>query len=151
MAAQATPQEIAAGLRQLADMIEANPDIRVAYLDGVNVWCPSNREEIQAIIRAGKAAGGEIVKDWHGDMANVVVRFGAVGAKALMYRSEVCERVVVGTETVQVPDPAFMPSETPMIDQVRDVVEWRCRPLLAPEDPSVAGLPVAETDKEARW
>lgn len=127
-----TAAEYAAGLRQLADMIEANPDIRVAYLDSPSVWNPSSPEEIQAIIRAGKAAGGHIAKDYSESMANVAIEFGPLRAMALIWREQVCERVVVGTTTVLVPDPEHTP-DVPMIESTVDVTEWRCRPMLADE------------------
>ncbi len=43
-------------------------------------------------------------------------------------REAVCERVVVGTETVEVPDPDF---EAPTVTVEREVVEWRCESLLS--------------------
>jgi hypothetical protein len=37
----------------------------------------------------------------------------------------VCERRVVGVETVEIPDP-----QAPMVKQTREVVEWVCAPIL---------------------
>lgn len=48
-------------------------------------------------------------------------------------RGQVCERVVVGTETVEVPDP-----DAPKVTVERDVVEWRCAPILADREPQTA-------------
>lgn len=41
-------------------------------------------------------------------------------------RDEVCTRRVVGTETVRVPDP-----DAPLVEVVREIVEWDCAPILA--------------------
>ncbi|GEL17653.1 hypothetical protein [Pseudonocardia asaccharolytica] len=125
-----TAAEYAAGLRQLADMIETNPDIRTAYLERMHVWCPRDREELQRVVRAGLAAGAHVDKEYSDHAANVVLRFGPVAAMALAGRSMVCERVVVGTRTVRVPDPAYVPPETPTVEQTVEITEWRCNPLM---------------------
>lgn len=131
---KATHHEYAAGLRRLADMLDRlDESVRISYLDAPSVWCPRNADEVALIIRAGLAAGAEIVKYGAEDSAyrNVGVRFGAVEAMALVSKATVCERVVVGTETIEVPDPTFIPPGAPMVERVVDKVEWRCRPLLA--------------------
>lgn len=125
----------AAGLRQLADFIEAHPDIPVpTYLREPNVWCPRGAEQVQVLIRAALAAGVEVTKHHSDQQRNVGLRFGPFEAMALINKSEVCERVVTGTRVVQVPDPAYIPPETPMVDQTVEITEWRCRPLLAPAE-----------------
>lgn len=129
-AAQQKATGLADGLRQLADMIEANPDIQPVYLTDMHVWCPRNVDEIRAIIRAAKASGATVEKTYSDSQANVGIRFGALRAMALVSREQVCERVVVGQETVQVPDPAFIPPTTPLIEKTVDVTEWRCRPIM---------------------
>lgn len=58
--------------------------------------------------------------------------FGAVTVSIYTYRDAVCERIVVGTETVEVPDP-----NAPTISVERDVVRWECRPVLAGDQPKV--------------
>lgn len=127
--------ETAAGLRALADFIEAHPELpEPTYLRQLNVWCPFTRDNIQAIIRAAKASGVEVVKHHSDSQRNVGLKFGPLQAMALVDKAEVCERVVVGTETVQVPDPTFIPPETPMIEKTIEVTEWRCLPLLAPAE-----------------
>lgn len=138
MTDEPTPAEKAAGLRLLADMIDANPDIRVAYLNDVHVWFARDIDELRAIARAGKAAGAKVEKNYVDDYATVTVTFGPLKAKALVSRREVCERVVVGTEVVKVPDPAYVPPDTPLIEKVREITEWRCRPLLAEDEAATA-------------
>lgn len=127
--------EVAAGLRALADFIEAHPELpRPAYLaDQPHVWCPRG-DEVQTLIRTAAAAGVPVTKHHSESQRNVGLRFGPFEAMALINKSEVCERVVVGTRTVQVPDPAYIPPETPMVDHTVEITEWRCRPLLAPAE-----------------
>lgn len=55
--------------------------------------------------------------------------FGAVKVAIYTYRDAVCERVVVGTETVEIADP-----DAPMITVEREIVEWKCSPILAGRD-----------------
>ena len=131
---QPTVAEIAEGLRALADFLEAHPDLPYpTYLRTPHVWCPRS-EEIPALIRAALADGVEVVKQHSEVQRNVELHFGALKAEALISKSEVCERVVVGTEVVQVPDPAYIPPETPLIEKTVEKTEWRCRPLLAPAE-----------------
>lgn len=133
MSTQPTPAEVADGLRQLADFIETHPELpRPTYLQTPHVWCPRGIDEVQAVIRAALASGVEVVKHHSDSQRNVGLQFGPLQALALINKAEVCERVVVGTQTVKVPDPAFVPPETPMVEQTVEVTEWRCRPLLAP-------------------
>lgn len=128
---QPTVAEIAAGLRALADFLDAHPELPAPiYLTDTSVWFPHG-EEIPALIRAALASGVEVVKHDSVAQRNIELRFGAVGAMALVNKSEVCERVVVGTEVVQVPDPAYIP---PLIETTVEKTEWRCRPLLAPAE-----------------
>lgn len=129
-----TNAEYAAGLRQLADMIEANPGIKAHYLtSSINVWYAFDREKMQEIIRAGLAAGAQVKKEYFESTATVELQFGSIKAAALTAREQLCERVVTGTKTVQVPDPEHIPASVPLVEQVVDVVEWKCSPLLAPE------------------
>lgn len=124
----------AAGLRALADFIEAHPELPApAYLHKPHIWCPRG-DEIAAIIRAALADDVEVVKHYSEVQRNVGLRFGPLQAMALVNKAEVCERVVVGTETVRVPDPAYIPPATPMVETTVEVTKWRCRPLLAPTD-----------------
>jgi hypothetical protein len=132
---QPTITEITTGLRYLADFLEAHPELPYpTYLCTPSVWCPMGLDEVQTILRAALADKIPVIKEHSETQRNVALDFGGLAAKALVSKSEVCERVVVGTETVQVPDPSFIPPETPLIEKTVDVTEWRCRPLLAPAE-----------------
>lgn len=77
---------------------------------------------------------GAVTKQ-HDDYGYVRVNraFGTVAIEAWAGREQVCTRKVVGTETVEVPDP-----DAPRVKVERDVVEWECEPILAPTS-EVAG------------
>jgi hypothetical protein len=132
---QPTNAEMAAGFRQLADLIEATPDIPVSY-PALNVWCfwgAGAVKDMAALTRAALRLGAKVDKNITDSQYNLSIRLGPITATSLASRNEVCERVVVGTRkiTETVPDPAAAP--VPMVERTRteDVVEWRCVPLLA--------------------
>jgi hypothetical protein len=109
-------QAMASGLRRLADMVEAHPQIAdfLAYAVG-NLNCPVGyqddpKDALALALRAGKSAGAEIEKTYD-EWAGVRLSFGPVRPWFYADREAVCERVVTGTQTVE-------------------TVEWVCRPLL---------------------
>lgn len=64
-----------------------------------------------------------------------LVKIGQV--KCLVYRKEICERVVIGTREVKekVPDPELLEAATkdiPMVETVRTIedVEWQCHSIM---------------------
>ncbi len=131
----------AAGLRQLADMIEQNPELATNFdytlnYSGISLHLRSNDRatEMANIARIARRYGAKTTKDIGDDMYNLVCDFGGVKAKVLAYRNEVCERVVTGTHEVteEVPDPVAV-AALPKVKQTRveEIVEWKCRPLLA--------------------
>lgn len=119
------------GLRGLADWLDANPQIALPWSGNeynpfqVGVWV--SKEELAAII---KALPGKVEKDYSADnVVRVNAKFGDLHVSAYAGRSEVCERVVTGTETVTVPAVEARPERT----EEREVVEWRCHPILGDE------------------
>jgi hypothetical protein len=141
--AELAAQQVA-GLRELADLIEAHAELaagmrsslkRISYFP-VEFTQPAVRAELAAFVRATKARGARITKQADDTLHKVTATINdAVGVQVLAYRSEVCERVVIGTETVTktVPDPEAL-AAVPTIEVTETVehVEWRCTPLLAP-------------------
>lgn len=130
----------AEGLRALADMIESNPGLADHLrqpLTGMSGYV-FTAEPITAFIRAAARHGAKIVKDYPGISDRHFSAYAHFGGDVTMRlhttRDQVCERVVVGTETVtkRVPDPAKL-AEVPEIEitETIDKVEWQCKPLLA--------------------
>jgi hypothetical protein len=133
--------EQAAGLRAIADMIEANPHLAQNFAStlnrsGLNVHvCSDDRAaEMGQIARIALRHGAKVDKDIDDTWHNLVMMFGTVKATVLAYRNEVCERVVTGTQTVTktVKDPVAL-AAVPEVEVTEDVetVEWVCKPLLA--------------------
>jgi len=128
----------AAGLRAMADMLDAHPELAEAmrystYLNVGLAFAEDKRAALAAWIRAAKAHGATVKKS--GDKyVTVELRWGRIGFDVFASREQVCERVVTGTETVttSVPDPdALAAVPTVEVTETVETVEWRCTPLLA--------------------
>lgn len=140
-AARKLAGEQAAGLRALADMIEANPDVAHLLLlavDSMSAYV-TTAEDMAAFTRAAAAAKATVTKDYPKDAdrhMSVTAGFGPVAVRLHTTRDVVCKRVVTGVETVTktVPDPALL-AAVPLVDVTEEVeqVRWECRPLLAAE------------------
>lgn len=130
--------EQAAGLRALADLIESNPDLaeHAAYLRTLNVWHSFDAKVVEAIARAGLRHGAKVQKEYGDTVFQLRLSWGPVTAELLSHRDKVCQRVVVGTETVtkKVKDPTAL-AAVPEIEVTEEVekVRWDCKPLLAVE------------------
>jgi hypothetical protein len=113
--------EYIAGLRELADLLQDHPEVPLPYNGTTTelLWIEYDRDIIATII---KALPGPVTKHY--------TAAGQFQAKTRLHglRVEVvCERVVVGTETVTVPAVEARPEA--IVEQ--EIVEWRCHPILA--------------------
>lgn len=123
------------GLRQLADWLDAHPDIDLPWTGttydpfSLGVWL--TKEELAEIVRA---LPGRVEKQFDETVVRVTSAFGGLRVQAYSGRNEVCERIVTGTETVTVPAIEAKPERT----EVREVVEWRCHPILADDETAVS-------------
>ena len=130
----ATPVQIeearayAAGLRQLADMVELAPQIRRTATAAVTPWFPDTRDELIALTHAARAAGAVVERESDDLLFQLHFKFGPVIVKAISYRKDVCEHVVTGTREVteMVPDPKAPAPPMVELKRVEEVVEWRC-------------------------
>lgn len=82
------------------------------------------RAAVQQIVRA---IGGKWDKHPWGDRFDFGRDYHGVKLEIYTHRDQVCERVVTGTETVTIPAKAAEPERT----EERELVEWRCEPVLA--------------------
>lgn len=128
------------GLRQIADWLDAHPEVPLPYLSSVATgrYEPTLPWYLMAgerdVIAAMGRAMGTFDKRGDDDKFRIFRRFAGIAVCAQIDRDEVCERVVIGTREVteEVPDPealAAVPKVT-VTTTVEDV-EWRCMPLLA--------------------
>lgn len=85
----------------------------------------------------GTTIDAPLVKD--PDEYTMTVRrdFGRFAIEVVAMRTDVCERVQVGTQPIEVDDPAAPP--TPKITVDKPVYEWRCTPVLDTVLDEVAG------------
>lgn len=135
-----------AGLRDLATMLEENPEFKLPYegnVGPVTVFLMSYEVDdpkaaMAAHTRTLRHYTKEAVeKDASSSYFNVNARLG--GADGLVVqlttqRAAVCERVVTGTEVKKkkVKDPELVEKIPEVeVELEEEVVEWRCAPLLA--------------------
>lgn len=137
---------LAAGLRALADMVDANPGLVEREYEGGagliaafdRMLVPVNkRSSVAALARAGLRAGAEVDKHVSDTYAGVDLHFGPAWLHVYADREEVCEKIVTGTREVteEVPDPqALAAVPTVTVTKTVEDVEWRCGSLLAPAE-----------------
>lgn len=143
------------GLREIADWLDANPEIQLPYLDStisgkdqptLNIllgwWSGKDQREQMATI--GRAMGKfDKYARPDGDRFAISRVFGSIALTVTADRDEVCERIVVGTREVteEVPDPeavAALPKVS--VTKVVEDVRWECRSILADEPNSDAAV-----------
>jgi hypothetical protein len=118
-------------------------DEHAADLDGISfypsgdkvlvpVFSADDLARVARVLAAG-APVGTVRKIVTGDYAEVHRQFGTVDVQAYCARDEACTKRVVGTETVEVPDP-----DAPTITIEREVVEWDCKPILGRDEANAA-------------
>lgn len=143
MTKKTEPRSLADVLRAAADVLDAHPDLPAPY-----ITTSSHRGEHKADLSwyltldarddlaTQKALAGRIVRAIDGHWEKIpdtyqdfVFRQERPGLRldVQVEREAVCQRIVTGTETVAIP---AKPAE-PMRVETREVVEWRCEPLLA--------------------
>jgi hypothetical protein len=102
---------LAADLRLLADMAEADPliadELRYSALHGLNVpvsSAPDPRAAMAVFIRAGMSVGGSVEKSYNEDYGSAEITFpaGALSVHVYADREKVCTRRVTGTREVEV-------------------------------------------------
>jgi hypothetical protein len=133
--------EYIAGLRQLADLLEAHDDMPLPYSGSSDYsylqWIEVVDDAAAQLERArtfARLIPGTVEKSVRGDAFDLLGTIGGLYVKMILSRDAVCERVATGVTTVteQVPDPdalAAVPTTT-VTREVEDV-EWVCQPLLA--------------------
>jgi len=127
--------ELASNLREFADFLDNYghdiPDVNVDVSSRVWSWTSASDvpTAIALALRAGMKGADEVTKEYSDNYFRLYLSFGELQYRVLCDRDEVCERTVVGTETVM----ESVPPEGEWTEQAveKDVVEWVCNPLLA--------------------
>jgi hypothetical protein len=113
------------GLRNLADFLDLHPNI-VPHAKFDCCFFFSGDEAKSELASFTRAIGGMLQKEKVGGFMEVAKCFGPHKITGNVSEDLICERKVVGTETVEIPDP-----EAPKITVEREIVEWVCPPVLS--------------------
>jgi hypothetical protein len=122
--------EYAAGLRLLADWLEAHPEIPLPTYH-INNYNLDTKEQAAELVRAF----GSCKKKYSDDMFYVSKQFGVLNYEFSFYRSGVCTPRVVGVETI----PAMFVEAHTIPARTKEIVEWDCEPILAPSTSQYPG------------
>lgn len=108
--------------RAILDWLETHPEIalpsEVEY--GLSISAMDGKDDALKLVRAF----GTCDKRFAGDTLVISKKFGSTILKAILFRNQVCERVVISTEVVP---------EKIEPEHVREIVEWKCDPILESE------------------
>ena len=136
---QLKADEMAGGFRDLANFLEDNAtflpdDISV----DVSSWLYHRynqeitpKEQVALVARAAFGTEAKIAKEYNDFSFKLRLTFGPVGYTVSSRREEVCTATVTGTENYEVEERVGeddRPLET--VTKTRDVVEWKCDPIL---------------------
>lgn len=130
-----TAAEYAAGLRQLADLIETNPDLPVpTHLKSLLVWSLPDADAMRAVGFAALRAGASVEKKYESDYLTLDIQLGPMTVQGFVWRQAVCQRVLVGTDTeiIDEPDPDAPlvtipdPTVTKQVERTVERYEWKC-------------------------
>lgn len=128
--------------RAVADLIEAHPEIPLPYVSvydhspdradlhwylHINARAADAEDQRAKAAAIVKAIGGKWRKDFDSDEASFRQQRDGFNMGVVVVREAVCERVVVGEETVTIPAVEAQPERT----TTREIVEWRCEPMLS--------------------
>jgi hypothetical protein len=127
-------REYIEGLRKLADLLDATPDLPTPFLSGDTItW--SDYYDAAEVARLSSLVPGRMLKNdpneggydatYYRLTSNV--KYGPFKLVVSSYRSTVCEKVQTGTKVVEVPPVEAAPGR---VEEV-PVFEYVCSPLLA--------------------
>lgn len=107
------------GLRALADLFDAHPDKTPPDWSSivVNLFV----DDGDAALALARSLGGNWEKQEYGDWLALRRTVGPHYIDIDVRRDQVCERVQVGTKTVEIPDPA-----APTVTVEKPIYEWEC-------------------------
>jgi hypothetical protein len=116
-------------LRALVAWVEEHPELGTPFLERLDYW--PKVEDVGTFARSFGSAEKSV------DLVDYFIlrkRFGNIRLEATWYRSQVCERVIVGQEEV-LEDMVITPAVTEKRKVLKDKVEWHCpQSILAPKD-----------------
>lgn len=117
-----TTENWANGLRELADFAEQHPDLFEGHTFGEQIdlfaYTPEEMAEKTAML-------GTSTKAKKGDWYCMARGFGPHRLELNIASDKFCERVQIGTKTVEKPDPEAL-KQVPTVEVEEPVYEWIC-------------------------
>jgi hypothetical protein len=135
------------GLRQLADFLEAHPDLGVPVETRFNVFPSPPDDEIRAHAARTCHILGKVKKEEYNDSIQLVGDVAGFTFLAWYNREQICERVEIGRKIV----PATPRIEKTIIEEAvaeheEVVYGWKCQPILGRPASVELAEPPALTD-----
>lgn len=128
--------EYIAGLRAFADLLEQNPDLRLPYHGDrteMLIFPTYGGDQRAELARWARLLPGLKRKRARDDNFDLAANLRGLKLLICCDRDQVCEKRVIGTETVTetVPDPEYM-AAAPLVEREteREIVEWVCPPSI---------------------
>jgi len=124
-------------LRQLADLLEAHPEVEMPYVDSYDNEITEIRfqftshggDAAEAASTVTKAFPGAFKKLYGDNYFKLVGEFMGVPVHVNTMRADVCVAREVGTEMKKVQDPEALKA-VPMVEIEVPVYEYDCKPIL---------------------
>lgn len=116
--------EYAQSLRDLADWIEAHPEIELKD-ESMTIYAKDTKEEAARVLTALAPCN----KDYSDTLFTIKRSFGHISLRFVFLRSAVCTRRVVGKRVVPEQIIKGTPNEV-IREHEQDIIEWDCDPIL---------------------
>ena len=128
--AAAARQESIDFIRHVCDKLEENPDLPNLFTDiNYYAWGWDHEDVKQVLTDLRRALGGKFDKEYDDGYFRLKARHGDTRVEFIAQRDAICERKVVGTETVEVEEyDKELLAEVPKVTvtKEREIVEWIC-------------------------
>ena len=120
-----THKEYADSLRLIADFFENNEQVALPHdAEEFRYFAAQSKEDMSTVAKALGSCKKVILDDFF----ELHAKFGAILFNAVANRGRVCERVVVGKETI----PERVVPEQIVPEHEVEIIEWRCPEALMP-------------------
>lgn len=126
-----------AGLRQLADILDAHPEVPLPYdgdSDEITFHFLSGEDPRAEMAAAARALPCTWRKDASDDYFDLFGALAGLKVRLVAFRAQVCTRRVTGTEEREVEE-IVTPAVKQVVRKQVEVVEWTCHPILADGKP----------------
>ena len=134
-----THAQYADSLRQVAEFIEAHPEIALPTENRLNVFPRVDCDEVKNHAARTAHALRHVKKEEFGDHIQLVADFGGFTYQVWYPRDQICERIEVGRKVVPAkPQETIIHEAVPEHEEV--VYGWKCQPIL--------GKPAVEVPRE---